>query len=490
MVYNEALILPYFLRHYEYLDQIHVLYETDSTDETLSILKQAPNVVIKNCHIKGGLDDIDKVALINDTLRGIKADWVYVLDSDEFIFPHNESPQDFLERQKSYNVVRAALFPVFRYRTDKDLDPSLSPIPQRIHGDPDLFSPVQEPNQALHCFYMKPNVVRPSNRIWFQVGNHVVHGHVKISPELYAGAHWEMADLSIALDRRMKRKARISDRNRAYRLGIHNWNVTEEWIRAECARHLDDPVIDALRPVSKERLLPAFFLIEDRGVMASDLKARTLERRIAKIERIVPGKKLLDIGYSCGLFIEIALNHGFDAYGIDFSNIEISPAKPNVRGRVTYGDTGLPMARMDEKYDVITAFNVIDYIKKPAQFLEGIWQILTPGGLVVLTMQDTRHRLRYFIGSRWPMLQPVRHPTSFSRGEMNDLLTESGFFDVHIEASKTLLSAEYLLSKVQERNPWLIRIYYVISRLLPSYFRRKPFAINIGEYVVFAKKPE
>ncbi|EQD53561.1 Glycosyl transferase, family 2 domain protein, partial [mine drainage metagenome] len=34
MVYNEALLLPYFLRHYRYLDEIHALYETDSTDES------------------------------------------------------------------------------------------------------------------------------------------------------------------------------------------------------------------------------------------------------------------------------------------------------------------------------------------------------------------------------------------------------------------------------------------------------------------------
>jgi len=70
MVYNEALILPYFLSHYKYLDEIHVLYETDSTDGTLNILNNAPNVVIEKCHIEGGLDDIDKINFINNTVQG------------------------------------------------------------------------------------------------------------------------------------------------------------------------------------------------------------------------------------------------------------------------------------------------------------------------------------------------------------------------------------------------------------------------------------
>jgi hypothetical protein len=289
MLYNEALILPYFLRHYQYLDEIHVLYETDSTDETLSILKQAKNVLIKNCHIEGGLDDIEKVNLINDALHNIKADWVYVVDPDEFIFPYNESPHDFLERQTDYNVVRAAMFPVFRHRTDKDLSPSLPPVPQRTHGDPNVFSTHQDENRPANVVYIKPIVVRPSARIRLLPGNHAAQGHVKVSPEFYAGAHWEMADAAIALDRRMRRKARISERNKAYGLGWQNFSVTEESIKAECDRHLDDPVIDALRPVGKERLLPVFFFIEDKDVMASDLRARTLERRLAKIKRIARG---------------------------------------------------------------------------------------------------------------------------------------------------------------------------------------------------------
>ncbi|MGD0856638.1 MAG: glycosyltransferase family 2 protein [Dehalococcoidia bacterium] len=242
MVYNEALILPYFFRHYEYLDEIHVLYETDSTDDTLKILNQTPNAVIKKCHIKDGFDDIDKVALINDTLRGIKADWVYVVDSDEFIFPPNESPSDFLSRQ-NYDVVRAAMFRVFRHRTDNDLDPSLPPVPQRFHGMPDVFS-------ADNAKNVKPIVVKPSSKIRFLPGNHAIKGNIIFSPEFYLGAHWQLADPSIAVARKMQCRVRMSERNKALGMSFHNHNVTEEGIRAECDGYLDSPIIEALRPVN------------------------------------------------------------------------------------------------------------------------------------------------------------------------------------------------------------------------------------------------
>jgi 2-polyprenyl-3-methyl-5-hydroxy-6-metoxy-1,4-benzoquinol methylase/uncharacterized coiled-coil protein SlyX len=254
MVYNEAFMLPYFLRHYQYLDKIHVLYETDSTDDSLEILNRAQNVVIENCHIEGGLDDIEKIRIINNTLHGIEADWVYVLDPDEFVFSPGESPYDFLKRQ-NYDVVRSTMYQVYRHRTDKDLDPLLPPIPQRIHGDQDLFSTVKESNRAANSVYIKPNIVRPSSRIRFFPGHHDVEGAPLISPESFIGAHWHMADPAIAVHRRMERTARISERNKANQMGWQNYDLTEDKIRAECERYLDAPIIEVLRSFSEERLL-------------------------------------------------------------------------------------------------------------------------------------------------------------------------------------------------------------------------------------------
>lgn len=246
MVYNEALILPYFLRHYRYLDEIHVLYETDSTDESLEILMQAPNVVIENCHIEGGLDDIEKINLFNKAVQGTKADWVYVVDPDEFIFPrNNESPYDFLKRQ-SCDVVRSGMFQVYRHRYDRDLDPSLAPVPQRAHGDPDLFSTDMQAHRAANSVYIKPNIVRPWKRFRFLAGHHQIEGDPQPSPELYVGAHWQMAEPSIAIARRMERKVRVSDRNKAHKMGWQHFDITVEKIKEECERHLDDPIIDAL----------------------------------------------------------------------------------------------------------------------------------------------------------------------------------------------------------------------------------------------------
>lgn len=247
MFYNEAFIAPFFLKHYEYLDEILVLYETDTTDGTRDILLSQPSVTIRDCHIQGGIDDTAKVSMINDAIRTINADWVYVLDSDEFIFPMgHENPYDFLARQNDYSLVLAAMYQVYRHRTDKDLDPTKPPVPQRVHGDPDITSTVQSENRDCNSHYIKPIVVRPDAGIQFLPGNHVAQGDIRMSPEFYTGSHFQMADPELAIARRMQRKARISTANKMRMMGFQHWNVTEAWIRAECERHLDDPVIPDL----------------------------------------------------------------------------------------------------------------------------------------------------------------------------------------------------------------------------------------------------
>jgi hypothetical protein len=66
------------------------------------------------------------------------------------------------------------------------------------------------------------------------------------------GTHWTMADPSIAVVRRMRNKARQSERHKRLKYGWQNTNVTEEWIRKECLRHLDDPIIQELVPVEEK----------------------------------------------------------------------------------------------------------------------------------------------------------------------------------------------------------------------------------------------
>ena len=225
-------------------------------------------------------------------------------------------------------------------------------------------------------------------------------------------------------------------------------------------------------------------------VAASNLKILTFEKRIGKIEKLAKGKKLLDIGCSCGFFLEVALNHQFDAYGVEFSKAAISYAKPHVQERITCGDVNALSAGVKTSFDVITGFDIIEHTKNPAELIDQVWQTLAPGGVVVLSTPDTGHWLRYIMGSRWPMLQPMQHTVLLSRKAMHGLLTKAGFRDIQIETSRKVLTPDYLLSQIKDFNPSIFKVCTALLRLIPSRYRNKPIAINIGEFIAFARKPE
>jgi len=253
MVFDEELILPYFLSHYRHLDQIVVLYETDTTDGSLDLLHHAENVSVVPVHVTGGIDDLQKVALINEWIGRIQTDWLYVLDSDEFIFPEGGiNDHTFLEKvvPSGDDVLLAMMYQVYRHKDDRDLDPTRPPVPQRLHGDPDRFSRIQTPTRDCNAHYIKPIVIRPRAGIRFSPGNHILHQDAstdyKISNFTFSGVHWQMADPTLALYRRMRRKARISEVNKRNGYGFQHWNVTEEGILDECQKHLNDPLIPEL----------------------------------------------------------------------------------------------------------------------------------------------------------------------------------------------------------------------------------------------------
>ena len=85
--YNEADLLPHFLRHYERLAQRIVVLDAHSTDGSAEILKAHPQVDYRPCPWDGIRDDL-LTDWKNTCWQGSQpqSDWVFVVDVDEFLY--------------------------------------------------------------------------------------------------------------------------------------------------------------------------------------------------------------------------------------------------------------------------------------------------------------------------------------------------------------------------------------------------------------------
>ncbi len=82
--YNEEKILPYFLRHYLQYGDVY-LFDNLSTDHSVRIATQA-GAKVETYDSGGELRDDLYIKIKNNCWKGSDADWVIVVDADEFVY--------------------------------------------------------------------------------------------------------------------------------------------------------------------------------------------------------------------------------------------------------------------------------------------------------------------------------------------------------------------------------------------------------------------
>ena len=208
-VYNEEFLLPFYLRHYAFVDRMNIIYDTDSVDGTLSILQGCAKVNVIPFTFPDAMDNQLKVDQINRIYKGLLNCWVFNVDCDEFIF---------FDKLPALPMNSVALHNVFRHHSEGDLKVDAPIKKQRRYGflDPQ--------------FYIKPVVVRSGLDIQWAVGNHNILG-IDRPFRYYDGAHWANADPCFTVKRRAQdRTNRISVADREKGYGFHKYNVTEQSI--------------------------------------------------------------------------------------------------------------------------------------------------------------------------------------------------------------------------------------------------------------------
>lgn len=220
-------------------------------------------------------------------------------------------------------------------------------------------------------------------------------------------------------------------------------------------------------------------------VEAREMKLEHFRRRLERVLPRVSRGRLLDIGCSCGYFMEVAASSGFEVEGLEFSRAAIAAADPSLRPRIYCSSVdGFESSRT---YDLVTAFDLIEHVPQPKDFLRKVRRLLAPGGWLAMATPDAGHALRYVMGSSWPMLQPMQHLTIFSRQSMRLALEEAGFSEISFEVASKTVSYEYLTEQVRPLTPTLHKGLRFLGRCLPSSTRSKYRNVNIGEFFVMAR---
>lgn len=138
--------------------------------------------------------------------------------------------------------------------------------------------------------------------------------------------------------------------------------------------------------------------------------------------------KLLDIGSGFGFFLNAMKGMGWEVEGIEISPTGRKYTRQQYGIRIhaaTIEDRQLPAGG----YDVITGFYVIEHLSDPISFLQGVYRLLKPGGMLLLRWPHTTPIVRLIgpLAKRFDLYHTPYHLYDFSPKTMMLLLNRTGF---------------------------------------------------------------
>lgn len=133
-------------------------------------------------------------------------------------------------------------------------------------------------------------------------------------------------------------------------------------------------------------------------------------------KNFVKGKKVLDYGCGSGYGTKMLSENAESVIGVDISKEAIDFAQNN------YSSPNLEFKTIpeisDEKFDVITSFQVIEHVPNDNKYVEDLKKLLNPGGHLLISTPDKTNRLFNHIQQPWNIF----HLKEYTAGSLQRLL--------------------------------------------------------------------
>lgn len=188
-----------------------------------------------------------------------------------------------------------------------------------------------------------------------------------------------------------------------------------------------------------------------------ELLFQNFRERLDFIEKAgPPGRRLLDVGAAYGFFLKVARDAGWDASGVEIAPDCALEAARISGASVACGDfLDVPVPG---PFDVIVMLDVIEHLRDPAAAVARAFELLSPGGLLVIETGDFRAPWARLLGPRWYFYDPPAHLFYFSRRGLLALLARTGFSrDVRLSRAGRRVSAANILFKLSAASPGPLR---------------------------------
>ncbi len=242
-------------------------------------------------------------------------------------------------------------------------------------------------------------------------------------------------------------------------------------------------------PRQKEELIVRSYKeVVDRTYL-EERKGRllTFKRNLRPLEKLVDAgdeRKLLDVGCYAGIFLEVAEEAGWEAWGVEPCRWAAEEAWQ--RGLKVEACTLREADFPADSFDVVTMWDVIEHFADPLRELKEVHHLLKRGGVVCIHTINIESFLAKVMGANWPWLMEM-HLYYFSPETLSAMLIKAGFAPIKKMTQGRFLRLGYLVSRLA---PYSQRLAGGLGRLAGALgLGRLPMYVNFGDlFTLFARK--
>jgi len=160
---------------------------------------------------------------------------------------------------------------------------------------------------------------------------------------------------------------------------------------------------------------------------------------MTELERFRKTGRLLEVGSGYGFFLEMASNAGWDAVGVEISSYACKVAES--KGCKVYNCSLEDIPFNPESFDVIVMWDVIEHFTSPARIVHQCFNLLRPGGALILKTPNARALVPSFAPIRaiyrhfvYPA-NTAEHVFHFTPENLSAMIRGAGFKDIEIDSS-------------------------------------------------------
>ncbi len=188
---------------------------------------------------------------------------------------------------------------------------------------------------------------------------------------------------------------------------------------------------------------------------------------IGRVRSAVPDSKVLDVGAGAGIFARAASELGLDVLAIDTSPDAARLATEEVGARVQTLDF-FDMA-IGGGFGAVFMWDVIEHLSCPDKFIERAFEVLTPGGILVLKtpnvprMAWSAARIAGVASSTRGFFHIPSHVTFFDRRTLRAIVENAAFTVVRLEPAREVHALPSSRSRLKSM---LEGVFWLFARLL------------------------